>query len=102
MPIHLAIKLKAWTFNLRWRKQQVNNKLVCRRTHEKHFDIRSSTNNGTAYRIPDQPDTGDGNTVDVQMERNLYLDNSMHYQASLQFMNSKIKGLKKALAGGKA
>lgn len=72
------------------------------RTHEKHFDVRTSTNDGTAYRIPDQPDTGDGNTVDVQMERNLYLDNSMHYQASLQFMNGKIRGLKKAIAGGKA
>lgn len=72
------------------------------RTHEKHFDVRTEINNSTDYRIPNQPDTGDGNTVDVQMERNLYLENSMHYQASLQFMNGKIKGLKKAVSGGKA
>lgn len=71
------------------------------RTHEKHFDVRGNINNNVDFRVPNQPDTGDGNTVNVQMERNLYLDNSMHYQASLQFMNSKISGLKKALGGGK-
>lgn len=69
------------------------------RTHEKHFDVRTEMNNGVQYRVPNQPDTGDGNTVDSQVERNLYLENSMHYQASIQFMNSKIKGLKKAITG---
>jgi flagellar basal-body rod protein FlgB len=70
------------------------------RTNEKHFDIRIESNNDLQFRIPNQPDTGDGNTVDVQVERNLYLDNSMRYQASLQFMNGKIKGMKKAITGG--
>jgi flagellar basal-body rod protein FlgB len=69
------------------------------RTHEKHFDVRTEMNNGVDYRVPNQPDTGDGNTVDAQVERNLYLENSMHYQASIQFMNGKIKGLKKAITG---
>jgi flagellar basal-body rod protein FlgB len=69
------------------------------RTHAKHFDIRTELNNGVQYRTPDQPDTGDGNTVDAQVERNLYLENSMQYQASLQFMTSKIKGLQKAIKG---
>jgi len=69
------------------------------RTHEKHFDVRTESNNGLEFRIPNQADTGDGNTVDVQVERNLYLDNSMRYQASLQFMNGKIQGLKKAITG---
>jgi flagellar basal-body rod protein FlgB len=72
------------------------------RTHEKHFDVRTEMNNNVDYRVPDQPDTGDGNTVNVQVERNLYLENSMHYQASLQFMNAKISGMKKAISGGKA
>ena len=71
------------------------------RTNEKHFSTQMSLNDLSAYRTPNQPDTGDGNTVDVQMERNLYLENSMHYQASLQFLNGKIKGLKKAITGGK-
>jgi len=70
------------------------------RTHDKHFDTRMELNNGVSFRIPEQPDTGDGNTVDVQVERNLYLENSLEYQASVQFLNSKVKGLKKAISGG--
>ena len=69
------------------------------RTHAKHFDIRTELNNGVQYRTPDQPDTGDGNTVDAQVERNLYLENSMQYQASIQFLSGRIKGLKKAITG---
>ncbi len=70
------------------------------RTNAKHMDARMELNNGIDFRIPDQPDTGDGNTVDVQVERNLYLQNSLEYQASVQFLNSKVKGLKKAIGGG--
>jgi len=72
------------------------------RTHDKHFDVRTELNNDVGFRIPDQPDTGDGNTVDVQVERNLYLKNSLEYQASVQFLNGRIKGLKKALTGGQS
>ena len=70
------------------------------RTNEKHFDVRMELNNGVGFRVPDQADTGDGNNVDVQVERNLYLENSMEYQASLQFLNGSIKGLRKAITGG--
>lgn len=70
------------------------------RTSEKHFNTQMSLNDGVEYRVPNQPDTGDGNTVDVQVERNLYLQNSLEYQASVQFLNSKVKGLKKAITGG--
>jgi flagellar basal-body rod protein FlgB len=69
------------------------------RTNDKHFDVRMELNNGVGFRVPDQPDTGDGNTVDVQTERNLFLENSMQYQAGIQFLNGKIKGLKKAITG---
>ncbi len=69
-------------------------------TNEKHLNTRMSLNDQLEYRIPNQPDTGDGNTVDVQVERNLYLENSLEYQASLQFLNGRIKGLRKALTGG--
>ena len=70
------------------------------RTNEKHYDVRMELNNGVGFRVPDQADTGDGNNVDVQVERNLYLENSMKYQASLQFLNGSIKGLRKAITGG--
>ena len=70
------------------------------RTNDKHFDVRTELNNSVDFRIPNQPDTGDGNTVDVQVERNLYLKNSMEYQASMQFLNGKIKAMKKVISGG--
>ncbi|RUO29880.1 flagellar basal body rod protein FlgB [Aliidiomarina sedimenti] len=71
------------------------------RTHSKHFELDLQANNREQYRVPDQPDTGDGNTVDVQVERNLYMRNSMEYQASLQFLNDRISGMKKAITGGR-
>ncbi|WP_042143037.1 MULTISPECIES: flagellar basal body rod protein FlgB [unclassified Pseudoalteromonas] len=70
------------------------------RTHEKHFNINANSINANAqFRNPLQPDTGDGNSVDVQVERNLYVQNSVEYQASLRFLTGKIQGLKKALSG---
>ncbi|PJG58678.1 flagellar basal body rod protein FlgB [Aeromonas cavernicola] len=68
-------------------------------TSEKHFALQMDTPGVTQYRNPLQPDTGDGNTVDVQQERSEFLRNSLEYQTSLEFMNSKISGLLKALKG---
>ena len=72
------------------------------KTHEKHFDLSVEVNSAEKFRNPMQPDTGDGNSVDVQVERNIFMQNSMEYQASLQFLNGKIKSMKKALSGGQA
>ena len=72
------------------------------KTHAKHFDVRTEINNNVDFRVPDQPDTGDGNTVDVQVERNLYLENSLEYQAGVQFLNGKIKALKNVISGGRS
>ncbi len=71
------------------------------RTHEKHYDLSINIPSDTKFRNPMQPDTGDGNSVDVQVERNLFMQNSMEYQASLRFLNGKIKALNKALSGGR-
>ena len=70
------------------------------KTHVKHFEVTSEIHNNIAFRIPDQPDTGDGNTVDSQVERNLYLENTLEYQAGVQFLNGKIKALKNVISGG--
>lgn len=59
----------------------------------------SATQAGLLYRNSNQPDTGDGNNVDGEVERNLFMKNSMEYQASLDFLNSKISGLRKAIKG---
>ncbi len=79
-------------------QQMQNQNLV--RTHENHIKGSMQTSGELQFRIPSQPDTGDGNTVDVQIERNTFLDNGLRYQAGMEFLNGKIKGMKKALSGG--
>ncbi len=50
------------------------------------------------YREPLQASL-DHNTVDVQAERAAFTDNAMRYQASLTFLNGRIRGLLSALRG---
>lgn len=75
-----------------------NNNLT--RTHDNHIKGSTQSTGQLQFRIPNQPDTGDGNTVDVQVERNTFLDNGLRYQAGMEFLNGKIKGMKKAIGGG--
>ncbi len=72
------------------------------RTNEKHLDGGMQSSSAVQFRIPDQPDTGDGNTVDVQTERNAFLENGMRYQAGIEFLSGKFKGMKKAISGGQS
>lgn len=51
------------------------------------------------YRVPMQPDTGDGNTVDANVEQAAFAQNAIQYQTSLTFLNSKIRGLLTAIRG---
>ncbi|MEM9604227.1 MAG: flagellar basal body rod protein FlgB [Pseudomonadota bacterium] len=50
------------------------------------------------YRVPNQP-TLDGNTVDSQTENALFAQNTLQYQASLQFLSSKFRSLRFAIKG---
>ena len=50
------------------------------------------------YRTPLQPSL-DGNTVDTEQEHTAFSANAVEYQASLNFLNGKIAGLRKALRG---
>lgn len=95
-------KAKGMDFQTALQEAARNQQKGMTRTNDKHFDVRMELNNGIDFRVPDQPDTGDGNTVDAQLERNLYLENSMYYQASLQFINGKIKSMKKVISGGQS
>ncbi len=69
-------------------------------THQKHFQEGDSGPSGTElqYRIPLQPSI-DGNTVDPHMEQAAFMKNALAYQASLQFLNGRIKGLMTAIRG---
>ncbi|QKJ85630.1 flagellar basal body rod protein FlgB [Paramixta manurensis] len=50
------------------------------------------------YRVPYQP-SRDGNTVSLDVEQAEFSKNTLEYQTSLAFLNSKISGLKKAIEG---
>ena len=52
-----------------------------------------------SWRVPLQPSM-DGNTVDTQVEQAAYAANSVHYQASLTFINAQISMLRMAITGG--
>lgn len=69
------------------------------RTQDGHFHLSTQARQEVKFRNPDQPDTGDGNSVDTHRERNAMLQNAIEYQTSLQFLNSRISGLKKAITG---
>ncbi|RQW63992.1 flagellar basal body rod protein FlgB [Vibrio viridaestus] len=69
------------------------------RTDGRHIPASMAVVGETLYRVPTQPDTGDGNTVDLDLERNLFMQNQIRHQASLDFLGGKFKGLTKAIKG---
>ncbi len=50
------------------------------------------------YRVPNQPSL-DGNTVDSQLEKTEFAQNAMMHQATLTFLNGRIRGLMNAIKG---
>lgn len=93
-------KAKDIDFQQAMKSAQFNQSHNLTRTHEGHIKGSMKAIDDLQFRIPNQPDTGDGNTVDVQIERNTFLDNGLRYQAGMEFLNGKIKGMKKAISGG--
>lgn len=50
------------------------------------------------YRKPVQP-SADGNTVDMDVERAQFVDNALRYEASVMFVNARLKGILTAIQG---
>jgi flagellar basal-body rod protein FlgB len=51
-----------------------------------------------SYRVPYHP-SADGNTVELGVEQAAFAQNASDFQMSLTFLNLKLKGLAKAIAG---
>lgn len=72
------------------------------RTAQGHMNAGGTSGNAAQapliYRTVSQASI-DNNTVDVNIERAQFADNAMRYEASLTFINSKIKGLLAAIQG---
>lgn len=77
--------------------------LAMARTSEGHLPANGGGASGErpaiAYRMPTQPSV-DGNTVESDIEQAAYAENVVGYQASLSFINQKIRGLQTAIKGG--
>ncbi len=76
-----------------------------RRTNAAHLDAGGNRADqgdaGTpplAFRVSTQPSI-DGNSVDTQTERAQFTENAVRYQASLNLLQARIKGLRTALRG---
>lgn len=67
-------------------------------TNGRHIDGRqsASTSAPLMYRQPQEASL-DGNTVDKDMEQARFAENNIRYQASLEFIKSRVGGLVRAL-----
>jgi len=70
------------------------------RTHAAHLSGPNGTTNSPPllYRAPLQSAV-DGNTVDLDVERANFAENSVRYEATLRFLNSQIKEMMTAING---
>lgn len=73
-------------------------KMAATNSGHQHGVSMSLGNDGAQYRIPTQPSI-DGNTVEEHVEHAKYMENSLDFQATFTFLNSKFKGLTTAIRG---
>ncbi len=67
-------------------------------TNQGHFTTHQASAVGVGYRTPVNLSL-DGNTVELAVEQMQFSENTLKYQASLQFLNRKINGLMSAIRG---
>jgi len=66
-------------------------------THAKHFQTGEVENpNGLVFRVPFNTAV-DGNTVEISVEQAKYGEAAADYQTTLQFLEGRISGIRKAL-----
>lgn len=70
-------------------------------THSRHLGAGDGPGSAgpLLYRVPLQP-AQDGNTVETDREQAAFAENSVRYQASLQFLNNRIQSMVNVLKGG--
>jgi flagellar basal-body rod protein FlgB len=70
-----------------------------RTTQSQHFDVGQEVNpDGMRYRIPFST-AFDGNTVEMSVEQAQYGKAAADFQATLNFLENRISGVRKALRG---
>lgn len=80
-------------------EQAIGGKQALRTGQADHLDgVGTQADSTLLYRVPMQPSV-DGNTVDVQTEQAAFMDSALRYQASLSFLDGKLKSLLTAITG---
>ncbi|PPC82632.1 MAG: flagellar basal body rod protein FlgB [Methylotenera sp.] len=69
------------------------------KTSAKHLDGIPSGIGGNALFRPIIQGSVDGNTVDMDVERNQFADNAIRYEASINMINGQLKKMLAALQG---
>ena len=69
-------------------------------THARHLNgkVEFSPKNFVRYRMEWQSAV-DGNTVDMDMERAAFAENTTHYEASITFINGLLRSMQTAISG---
>jgi flagellar basal-body rod protein FlgB len=68
-------------------------------TSARHIPGKAADAGGPAellYRMPYQPSV-DGNTVDMDVERVQFADNTLHYQTGLQVLSGRMRAMQQAI-----
>ena len=82
--------------------QSNSNSNSMRTSHARHISVTNyqalQGDSMVKYRLPNSASL-DGNTVEINTENSLFTENSLRYQATNTFLNSKIKGVMSALRG---
>ncbi len=84
---------------LRRRMGSSDDRVLMRSSHSGHIapNVQAGFNE-KLYRVPQQPSI-DGNTVEEQVEHAEFMKNTLEFQAAFTILNSRFKGLTKALRG---
>jgi flagellar basal-body rod protein FlgB len=75
---------------------------IMRTSHSRHMGVTNyqalEGEGMVKFRMPNSASL-DGNTVEINIENSLFTENSLRYQATSTFLNSRIKGVMSALRG---
>jgi flagellar basal-body rod protein FlgB len=79
--------------------QAAGESLGPQRTHSRHMvSSAGDMSQDPLFREPFQASI-DGNTVDPQLEKTAFMENTVRYQATVNFIDSRISSLRKAFKG---
>gem|GEM_PF-57433 len=68
-------------------------------TASRHIPMTGMATTATLQYRPESQSSVDGNTVDMDVERSAMAENTLHYEASLTFINGLLKSMQTAVSG---